>query len=113
MSDTEREPIVQDQLNSDRCSRYLKALGDPERLRIIQCLRDGPKTVSDISRRVESAVPNVSHHLKQLRLAGLVLNRRQGRTVSYRLSPAIVSGEGQSPLKTLDFGCCRLQLGKE
>jgi DNA-binding transcriptional ArsR family regulator len=104
---------MQDQLNADQCCKYLKALGDPERLRIVECLQEGPKTVGDISRDIDSVIANVSHHLKQLRFAGLVSGQRRGRHVVYSLSPEFAGKSGRTPLKTLDFGCCRIELGKK
>ncbi len=104
---------MQDQLNASECSKYLKALGDPERLRIVECLQAGPKTVGELSRQLESAIANVSHHLKQLRFAGLVRNERQGRNIVYSLSPEFAGRAGKLPLKTLEFGCCRIELGKK
>jgi len=108
---------MRDTLNSEQCSRYLKALADPERLRIVQCLRSGPRTVGDISDEVRSAVANVSHHLKQLRRAGVVRGKRSGRNVNYSISPNLTdapkeASTPQNPLKVLDFGCCRIELGK-
>jgi len=104
---------MQDQLNASECSKYLKALGDPERLKIIECLQEGPKSVGDLSKQLKSAIANVSHHLKQLRFAGLVRNERQGRNIVYSLSPEFAGRNGRTPLKTLEFGCCRIELGKK
>jgi DNA-binding transcriptional ArsR family regulator len=101
---------MDDTLNSKKCSKYLKALAEPERLKIVQCLREGSKTVSEISRLLDSPVANVSHHLKQLRIAGLVRGERNGRTVSYSVCAQVA---GRAPLRVLDFGCCRLELGKK
>jgi DNA-binding transcriptional ArsR family regulator len=101
---------MDDPLNADKCSKYLKALAEPERLKIVQCLRDGSKTVGEISRLLDSPVANVSHHLKQLRVAGLVRGQRTGRNVSYTVSSQFA---GRTPLCVLDFGCCRLELGKK
>jgi DNA-binding transcriptional ArsR family regulator len=109
---------MRDALNSEQCSRYLKALADPERLKIVQCLRTGPRTVGDISQEMHSAIANVSHHLKQLRIAGVVRGKRQGRNVTYSISPNLTEEHkttltSQTPLNVLDFGCCRIELGKK
>ena len=40
---------MEDPLQPDRCARLLKSVADPERLRIIQCLREGPKNVSELA----------------------------------------------------------------
>jgi ArsR family transcriptional regulator len=97
-----------DSLQPDRCARLLKALADPERLRIIDCLRQGPRNVSDLAAALGAEVVNVSHHLGVLRHAGLVLDEKQGRFVVYRVHPDVLrSGE------RLDLGCCRLEIPKE
>ncbi|HZL35111.1 MAG TPA: metalloregulator ArsR/SmtB family transcription factor [Tepidisphaeraceae bacterium] len=104
---------MKDRLNSAECSTYLRALAEPERLRIVQCLAGGPMPVGDICRQMESAMPNVSHHLKQLRIAGLVLSRKKGRFVIYELTPAVHHRGPQSALNVLEFGCCRIELGRK
>ena len=108
---------MRDALNSEQCSRYFKALADPERLRIVQCLRSGPRTVGDISTEVKSAIANVSHHLKQLRRAGVVRGKRSGRYVTYCISSNLLGeakkpSSAENPLRVLEFGCCRIELGK-
>jgi DNA-binding transcriptional ArsR family regulator len=50
----------------------LKALGDPTRLRILGYLADGPLSPSELARRLRLRPPTVIHHLRLLRLAGLV-----------------------------------------
>ena len=102
---------MRDRLKSSECSKYLRAVADPERLKIIQCLQAGDRTVGAIARELGSSVANVSHHLKLLRSAGLARPRRQGRFVSYSLAPKIIRRATKSRLAVLDFGCCRLELG--
>ena len=96
-------------LQPERCARMLKALADPERLRIVDCLRQGPRNVSDIAALLDAEIVNVSHHLGVLRNAGLVLDEKQGRFVVYRLHPDIVQPSGEH----LNLGCCRLEIPKE
>jgi DNA-binding transcriptional ArsR family regulator len=56
----------------DALMRSLKALSDPSRLRILHYLAQEPLTPAQLSRRLRLRVPTVIHHLKILRLAGLV-----------------------------------------
>ena len=93
------------------CARMLRALAEPERLRIVQCLRDGPGNVSELARRLGSEIVNVSHHLGVLRQAGLVIDEKQGRFVVYQLHPDVFHAEknGDAP-QHLDLGCCRLEI---
>jgi DNA-binding transcriptional ArsR family regulator len=101
---------VADPLKPNLCSKYLKAVGEPDRLRIVGCLRDGPRSVSDIAHHLNQPLANASHHLKALRRAGLVSTSKHGRFVMYSLAPRFArAGTGPS-LDTLDFGCCRIQL---
>jgi ArsR family transcriptional regulator len=63
-----------------------RALADPKRLCVVECLADGERSVSQLSRDVGCQVPNMSQHLAVLRAAGLVSSRRDGSTVFYRLT---------------------------
>src|SRR4051812_37771208 len=102
---------MQDRLQSPKCAKLLKALADPDRLKIVQCLQEGPKNVSEISNLLKQELANVSHHLGVLRHAGLVLDEKQGKFVVYSLHPSIFRpGLEQQPLDTLDLGCCRIVL---
>ncbi|HTU21466.1 MAG TPA: metalloregulator ArsR/SmtB family transcription factor [Gemmataceae bacterium] len=101
-------------LQPTRCARALHALADPERLRIVHCLRDGGRNVSELAALLNTKVVNVSHHLGVLRHAGLVQDEKQGRFVVYRLHPDVFHGptDGDSS-EHLDLGCCRLELPRE
>ena len=101
-------------LEPDRCARLLKAMGDPERLRIIQCLRGGPRNVGEIADELQEEVVNVSHHLGVLRQAGIVLDEKQGRFVIYQLHPDVFQPtSSRSDSDHLDLGCCRLEIPKK
>lgn len=64
-----------------------RALGDPTRLRIAAALLAGDELcVCDMAWVVGSSQALVSHHLRQLRTAGVVASRKDGRMVMYRLS---------------------------
>lgn len=63
-----------------------RALSDPKRLCVVERLAAGERSVSDLSRDVGCQVPNMSQHLAVLRSAGLVMSRREGTTVFYRLT---------------------------
>ena len=102
---------IADRLNVRQCCRFLGALAEPERLRIVERLLAGPKTVGEVSQAVASPLPNVSHHLRQLRAAGLLDATKRGRFVVYSLAPGVVREMGAGR-DVLDFGCCTLDLGK-
>jgi DNA-binding transcriptional ArsR family regulator len=63
-----------------------RALADPKRLCVLEVLANGERSVSDLSREASCHVPNMSQHLAVLRAAGLVVSRRDGSTVYYRLT---------------------------
>ncbi|MEV5839869.1 metalloregulator ArsR/SmtB family transcription factor [Nocardia sp. NPDC052112] len=66
----------------------LRALGDPTRLRIAHALHVGEELcVCDLAWIVGASQGLVSHHLRQLRSAGLVDSRRDKKLVMYRLNP--------------------------
>ncbi len=56
----------------DAVLRALKALADPTRLRILRYLSSEQLTPAELARRLRLRAPTVTHHLKALRLAGLV-----------------------------------------
>ena len=64
-----RRKSLAGRLNVSQCCKYLGALAEPERLRIVQALIEGPKSVGEVCEAVGSPVANTSHHLKQLREA--------------------------------------------
>ena len=63
-----------------------KALGEPLRLAIVDALRAGERTVSELVGATGSAQANVSKHLQILHGAGLVRRRRSGLYTCYSLS---------------------------
>lgn len=63
-------------------ANYFRALSEPNRLRILNSLRDGKKNVSQITQLTGCGQANVSKHLALLHEAGLVLREAQG-TASY------------------------------
>ena len=96
----------------EACAQRLKALADPERLRIVTCLFAGAKNVGDLAQMLREPVVKVSHHLGVLRNAGIVQTTKEGRFVVYRLHPDVVPEvRSGNSLQCIDIGCCRLELG--
>ena len=79
-----------------------KALGEPARLRILQALRAGEKTVSDLMRGTGLSQANTSRHLQLLHGLGFVERRKEGLYVLYRLAD-------QSVIYLCDVMCGRLE----
>jgi ArsR family transcriptional regulator, virulence genes transcriptional regulator len=69
-----------------RSAAVARALADAKRLCVLKCLADGELSVRELSGRVGCQVPNMSQHLAVLRNSGLVLTRRDGNVIYYRLS---------------------------
>lgn len=61
------------------------ALAEPNRFRIVELLRSGPRSVNDIVERLQLAQPQVSKHLRVLRDAGLVDVEAQAQQRLYEL----------------------------
>jgi DNA-binding transcriptional ArsR family regulator len=63
------------------------ALGDPTRRAIFECLADRPKAVGELAGELPVSRPAVSQHLKVLKDAQLVVDRRVGTRRIYQLDP--------------------------
>lgn len=66
--------------------RLCKGLADATRLRILNLLLHGELCVCDIQYVLDSSQPNVSRHLTYLKNSGLVLDKREGPRIYYRLA---------------------------
>ncbi len=69
-----------------------RALGHSHRLEILEHLAQGERGVEALSRRIGLSIANTSQHLQQLRRAGLVTPRRDGKFVLYSLADDTVLG---------------------
>ncbi|MBK5225730.1 MAG: winged helix-turn-helix transcriptional regulator [Thermoleophilia bacterium] len=67
-------------------SDYLKIIADINRLKILCLLKKGERCVCNINEPLGLRQNLTSHHLKALRDAGLVLTRRDGKWVHYRIN---------------------------
>lgn len=65
----------------------LTALGDPTRRTIFERLADAPQPVGELARELPVSRPAVSQHLKVLKEAGLVIDRKAGTRRIYQLEP--------------------------
>lgn len=70
----------------ERHAALFHALSDPRRLRILDLLRSGEQCVCDLQAALDCGQSLLSFHLKNLRDAGLVVMRREGRWSHYRLA---------------------------
>lgn len=70
-----------------RSARWFHALADAIRLRIIERLCSGEQCVCDLTDALQTGQSRLSFHLKTLKDAGLLNDRREGRWVYYSLNP--------------------------
>lgn len=70
-----------------RTDDVFAALASPARREVLRLLLDGPRTAGDVAAHFDMRRPSVSEHLRVLREAGLVTERRAGRERHYQLEP--------------------------
>jgi len=71
--------------------RLLTALADPTRLAIVRQLSETETSACGFTMCCDVGQPTVSHHLRVLREAGIVVSERRGQSILYRLSPEVSS----------------------
>ena len=69
--------------------RLLTALADPTRLAIVRQLAGAETCACDFTSCCDVRQPTVSHHLRVLREAGIVVSERRGQQIFYRLAPEV------------------------
>jgi DNA-binding transcriptional ArsR family regulator len=100
-----RRQLAQIPATGPSCAERLAVLADPTRLAVLESLLEGPKHVKDINRRLRVPQSLLSHHLRVLREAALVVAVRDGKAVLYAIAPgARPRGAGAS----IDLGCCNV-----
>src|SRR5215208_2706493 len=77
-----------------RATRLFHALSDGTRLSILQRLRMGERCVCDLTDALDAAQSRLSFHLKVLKDAGLVIDRKDGRWMYYTLSTEALAEVG-------------------
>jgi ArsR family transcriptional regulator len=85
-----------------RAARWFHALSDGTRLKIIDRLSEGEQCVCDLTDMLDTRQSRLSFHLKTLKDAGILTDRREGRWVYYSLNPEVIEEVEQfvSSLKT-------------
>lgn len=87
------------------CADKLKVLADATRLAVVERLFERPAHVGELVRELGVEQSLLSHHLRCLREAGLVLAERDGKAVLYRVAGGLTrTASGQS----IQLGCCEL-----
>jgi ArsR family transcriptional regulator len=99
-------------VHTGRAASLFHALSDETRLSILERLRRGERCVCELTDALDAAQSRLSFHLRVLKEAGLVTDRREGRWMYYTLSAeklAEVADLAQTlatPLPPRADGCC-------
>jgi ArsR family transcriptional regulator len=72
---------------TERAIELFHALSDETRLEIIELLRKGERCVCELTDTLDAAQSRLSFHLRVLKDAGIVRDRKDGRWVYYELDP--------------------------
>jgi DNA-binding transcriptional ArsR family regulator len=73
-------------VEADLLAKYFRVLGDRTRLRVLELLAGGERSVGELVAQLGEPQSKVSNHLACLRWCGFVATRREHRTVHYRLA---------------------------
>ncbi|HVX38117.1 MAG TPA: metalloregulator ArsR/SmtB family transcription factor [Gemmatimonadaceae bacterium] len=100
----------------DRAVMLFHALSDETRLSILEMLRDGERCVCELQDELDAAQSRLSFHLRVLKEAGLVSDRRDGRWSYYTIVPealtevhdlAVAMQPKKGALPVVRAACCR------
>ena len=95
--DAEAQKSILESMPAEEVTRSvaeaLGRLGDPSRLRIFWLLCHTEECVADIAEYMEMSSPAVSHHLRLLKTAGLIVSRRAGKEMLYRAADSALVNE--------------------
>lgn len=95
-------------------ARFFRVLGDPTRLKILELLGEGERTVGELVSAVGQPQPRVSTHLACLRHCGFVTTERRGKEIVYSLALNGLDGivdrasEAMSPITERLATCTRI-----
>ncbi len=70
----------------DLVANRFKIMSEPLRLKLLQLLQNGEKSVGELTELCSTSQPNVSKHLKMLQSGGLVTRQQKGNTVLYSIA---------------------------
>ena len=92
----------------DAVAEAMKQLGDPSRLRIFWFLCHTQECVLDIAAAVDMSSPAVSHHLRLLKAAGLIVSHRSGKEMFYKAADTPLVNHLHRTIEELgDISCPR------
>jgi ArsR family transcriptional regulator, arsenate/arsenite/antimonite-responsive transcriptional repressor len=74
-------------ISAERGLQLLQAIGEPTRFSILRRLHKGERCVCELTDALDAAQSRLSFHLRALKDAGLVTDRREGRWMYYTINP--------------------------
>ena len=74
----------------NNAASFFHALSDETRLSLLDQLRDGERCVCELTEMLKAGQSRLSFHLKVLKDAGLLLDRREGRWMYYSINPEAI-----------------------
>ena len=99
--------------HAERLAGLFHALSDPTRIRILAALQNGEQCVCNLTGLLVAQQSRLSFHMKTLKDAGIVTDRREGRWIHYSLVPEAVDEirdaleELAKAAKACAASCCR------
>ena len=110
-------PMIRTGTDTAQAAAWFHALSDETRLEVVRLLSRGERCVCELQEALGAAQSRLSFHLKTLKTAGLVSDRREGRWVYYALNPAVLDaiaafaaevrpGDGGGEWESGSGGCC-------
>lgn len=90
------------------CSEKLRVLSDRTRLEVVKSLLRGSALAGELGADLEVEQSLLSHHLRVLREAGLVISSREGAAKRYALAEGVRVGE-----RSVSLGCCELSFAAD
>ena len=99
-------------VDAARAVQLFHALSDETRLEILDCLRTCERCVCELTDHLDAAQSRLSFHLRVLKDAGLVTDRRDGRWMYYTLNPEAFAEAAEliqalgTPQPGRGTGCC-------
>lgn len=90
MASTMEVPHPLPEALAEMIARRFKTLSDPTRLRLLDTLREGPKTVTELTEITATTQQNASKHLGLMLQAGLVNREREGTRALYEIADPVI-----------------------
>jgi DNA-binding transcriptional ArsR family regulator len=111
---TPGKPVAEaSRARTDDLARRLKAIADPTRLAILDALTQQDMSITDITNHFGLAQPTVSNHVKQLREAGVVMSRTEGKRRKLTVRREVVDEIISALDKIFDLQVSRLRPGHD